>query len=278
VQDGEGTYYEDYKDNPAVQYINAQYWDVENGGIGTEETGVKLDFSFLTPISGSESDNFNTMISTGDYPEILDLTLATDTPQALYENDVLMEITEYVEKYMPNYLAYLDANPELKPFVQVQDEEGKIHYYALYNVRDSVEQPWQGVCYRRDWVVKYAEPTEYVWDWESDEVKENGHPAVTPLAKAVEEKNMDGWKKNEVKEFKADYGEDPDEDYTDNVIFPSGTSDPLTISDWEWMYEAFDKAISERGWGDDSNSYCMSVYYTGCLGTGISALWEPPCG
>lgn len=266
--DGEGTYYEDYKDNPGVQYINAQYWDVENGGIGTEETGVKLDFSFLTPISGSESDNFNTMISTGDYPEILDLTSATDTPQVLHENGVLMDITEYVEKYMPNYLAYLDANPELKPFVQAKDESGSPHYYALYNLKDGVEQPWQGVCYRRDWVVKYAQPTEYVWDWESDYVKKNGHPAVTPLEKAVEEKNMDGWKKNEVKEFKADYGENPDEDYTDNVIFPSGTNDPLTISDWEWMYEAFDKAIKERGWEDDSNSYCMSVSYMGYISTG----------
>ena len=135
-----------------------------------------------------------------------------DNPQTLYENGVLMDLTEYVEKYMPNYLAYLDANPELKPFVQVQDEEGKTHYYALYVLSDGPGDSWQGICYRRDWVVKYAKPTEYVWDWESDSVKENGHPAVTPLARAVEEKNMDGWKKNEVKEFKADYGENPDED------------------------------------------------------------------
>ncbi len=191
-----------------------------------------------------------------------------DNPQTLYENGVLLDLTEYVEKYMPNYLAYLDANPELKPFVQVQDEEGKTHYYALYVLSDGPGDPWQGICYRRDWVVKYAKPTEYVWDWESDSVKENGHPAVTPLARAVEEKNMDGWKKNEVKEFKADYGENPDEDYTDNVIFPSGKNDPLTISDWEWMYEAFEKAIKERGWENDSNSYCMSIPYSGYIQAG----------
>ena len=191
-----------------------------------------------------------------------------DNPQTLYENGVLMDLTEYVEKYMPNYLAYLDANPELKPFVQVQDEEGKTHYYALYVLSDGPGDSWQGICYRRDWVVKYAKPTEYVWDWESDSVKENGHPAVTPLARAVEEKNMDGWKKNEVKEFKADYGENPDEDYTDNVIFPSGKNDPLTISDWEWMYEAFEKAIKERGWENDSNSYCMSIPYSGYIQAG----------
>jgi hypothetical protein len=174
-----------------------------------------------------------------------------------------MDITEYVEKYMPNYLAFLDANPEIKPLVQVKGEDGKAHYYAIYAMKDGVPDPWFGPMYRRDWVVKYAEPTEYVWDWESDEVKENGHPAVTPLEKAVEEKNLDGWKKNEVTKFEANYGENPDEDYEDNVIFPSGTENPLTISDWEWMFEAFAKAIDERGWSDNSMAYCTTVEYMG---------------
>jgi len=92
-------------------------------------------------------------------------------------------------------------------------------------------------------------------------VKENGHPAVTPLEKAVEEKNLDGWKKNEVMKFEANYGENPDEDYEDNVIFPSGTENPLTISDWEWMFEVFAKALDERGWLDSSMAYCTTVEY-----------------
>jgi hypothetical protein len=261
--DDYGQYYEKYEDNPAVQFINQQYWNVKDGGIGTEETGRKLNFSYLVPITGSEADNFNTMIGTGEYPEILDLARSSESPQAMHENGVLMDITEYVEKYMPNYMAYLDANPQLKPLVQVADDEGKVHYYAIYSIADGPEDPWQGTCYRRDWVVKYAKPTEYVWDWESDYVKENGHPAVTPLERAVKEKNMEGWKKNEVTSFESDEGTDPAEDYTDNVIFPSGTKDPLTISDWEWMFEAFDKAIDERGWADDSGAYGISIQYYG---------------
>ncbi len=261
--DGNGMYYEDYADCPVVQYIHQQYWDVENGGIGTEETGRKLKFSYLVPISGSESENFNTMIGTGEYPELLVLAMASESPQAMYENGILMDITEYVETYMPNYLAFLDANPEIKPLVQVADDEGNIHYYAIYSFADGPDGPWEGTCYRRDWIVKYAEPTEYVWDWESDCVKEDGHPAVTPLAKAIEEDNLEGWKKNEVTSFHADEGENPAEDYTDNVIFPSGTQDPLTISDWEWMLEAFDKAIKERGWEDDSSAYGFSISYYG---------------
>lgn len=266
--DGAGQYYENYEESPVVQYVNSQYWDTKNGGIGTAENGTKLNFSFLVPIAGSEIDNFNTMLSTGEYPEILNMVASSDSPQAMYEDGILMDITEYVEEYMPNYLAYLDANPELKPLVQVKEDDGSIHYYAIYGLRDGVTQPWEGTCYRRDWVVKYAEPTEYVWDWESDYVKENGHPAVTPLEKAVSEKNMEGWKKNEVTSFSADYGTNPKEDYTDNVIFPSGTSDPLTISDWEWMFAAFDKAIEERGWTGNSNAYCTTVTYGGYFSMG----------
>ena len=262
MDDG-GEYYETYEEAPAVQYINQLTWDVENGGVAEDGEGKPLQFSYLVPITGSERDNFSTMISTGEYPEIVDLAYSTDSPNALYENGVLMNITEYVEKYMPNYLAFLDENPELKPLVQMQDEDGNIIYNAIYAFADGVEDPWEGSCYRRDWIVKYAEPTEYVWDWDSDYVKENGHPEVTPLEKAQSENNLNGWKKNEVTEFKAEYGDDPNMTYTDNVIFPSGKSDPITISDWEWMFVAFDKAIAERGWADDSSAYATTIQYAG---------------
>jgi hypothetical protein len=268
THDGQGMYYEDYEDSPVVQYVNQQYWDIENGGIAKDGNGNRLHLSFLTPITGEEMNNFNTMLSTGDYPEMFVLHAASESPQAMCESGILMEVTKYVEKYMPNYLAYLDANPELKPLVTVKSDDGKIHYYSVHSFVDGVEDPWEGTCYRRDWVVKYAQPTEYVWDWESDYVKENGHPEVTPLEKAVKENKLEGWKKNEVTEFTSDYGENPAEDYTDNVIFPSGKSDPITISDWEWMFEAFEKAIDERGWSQDSNAYVYTIPSSGNSASG----------
>ena len=90
-----------------------------------------MNLSYMVPISGSELENFNTMIGTGEYPEIVDLAYSIESPHALYENGVLMDITEYVERYMPNYMAFLDANPELKPLVQVADDDGSARYYAL---------------------------------------------------------------------------------------------------------------------------------------------------
>ena len=89
--DGAGKYYTDYNDAAAVQYIEAQTWDTEKGGIGD---GESLDFDFQVPVAGSERDNFNTLISTGDYPDLLDLTVSSESAEALADDGILMDITQ----------------------------------------------------------------------------------------------------------------------------------------------------------------------------------------
>ncbi len=268
MTDGNGVYYDDYEDNPAVEWLNQQYWDIENGGLGTKEDGTPLKFTFQVPISGSETDHFNTMMSTGEYTEIIDLALSTDTAATMVDEGTLLDITDYVEKYMPHYIEYLDKNPEQKALLTHEDENGDTRYYEIGAIKEENDVPWGGYMYRRDWLVEYAQPTAYVWDWDSDYVKENGHPAVTPLEEAQASGNMEGWKANEVTEFTSSEGEDPKNDYTDNVIFPSGTSDPLTISDWEWMLDAFKKAIDDKGFSGNTDAYCTTVYYPGFFGMG----------
>ena len=254
--DDYGIYYERYEDNPAIQWILNQEWN-----------GEKLDISFITAPNGTQQDAFNTMIATGDYPEIINLAYA-ESAKTLYDDGVVMEITEYVEKYLPNYTAFFEKHPELKKYVCETDENGKDHYYKISAISEASLVPWAGFGYRRDWVVKYAEPTKYVWDWDSDDVKQNGHPEVTPLSKALEQNNLNGWKENDVTSFTKDDGNDPNNTYTDNVIFPSGKTDPYTISDWEWMFEAFDKALDIRGLKGDTNAYVTTTTYAGYYGTG----------
>ena len=269
TSDNAGGYYQDYDDNPTIQWINQQYWDVENGGLGTEENGQQINLTFQTPVAGAEEDNFNTMMSTGEYPEILDLTIA-DPPETLYNEGILMDITEYVEKYMPNYLAALERYPEMKQHARSVDKDGNVHYYHIAGYSNGKGDAWGGYLYRRDWIVEYAEPTEYIWDWDSAYVQENGHPAVTPLADAQAAGNLEGWKKNDLygTKFTSSDGDDPANTYTDNVIFPSGKEYPYTISDWEWMMEAFQKAIDDKGFSDNTDSYCISTYYCGFVPMG----------
>ena len=52
--DGDGTYYDKYEDHPGVQWLNNQYWDVDNHTLGEEGKGENIKFTFQTPIAGSE--------------------------------------------------------------------------------------------------------------------------------------------------------------------------------------------------------------------------------
>jgi hypothetical protein len=264
--DSYGTFYQYYEENPAVQWLNQQYWDLETGTYNMDGNGTKLNFSYQAPITGSESDNFNTMIATGSYPEIVDLSYSVDSPKDLYEEGILIEITEYVEKYMPDYLAFIDEHPEVKPFVSETDENGDVHYYSLWGFSNIDRPQWDGFAYRRDWLVKYATPTEYVWDWDSSYVETYGHPKYTPLSVAEAENDYTGWKTNPITSFTSNYGDD--NTWEDNVIFPSGTDEPLYISDWEWMLETFKTAIEAEGFNANSNAYPVSIYYMGYIESG----------
>ena len=45
-------------------------------------------------------------------------------------------------------------------------------------------------------------------------------------------------------------GEWKDGEWTDNVVFPSGGTDPVYISDWEWMFDIFETALQMQGMTD----------------------------
>lgn len=264
--DAKGTFYTKYEENPVIQWINNQYWDSETGSYTDGSSGEKLNLTFMNALKGSESDNFNTMIATGSYPEIIDLAFSNDSPQSLFDEGIILEITDYVEQYMPNYIEFIENNPELKPFLVHTDETGDDHYYHIQSLADSPIDQFQGYEYRRDWVVKYAEPTPYIWDLDSAYVTENGHPLYTPLSEAIINNDYTGWKTNPVTSFTSNFG--GENDWEDNVIFPSGTNVPLYISDWEWMFDAFSEAIETEGFGNDVNSYPTTLYYLGYNQTG----------
>lgn len=216
----ESFFYEEYEDNPAVQYWLSQEWDADGDG-----TGKKISIDFIMLPIGSEADNVNTMLATGEYPMILDITYCSQKAIELYQEGIALDITEYVEQYMPNYKKWMESHPELADrLTNVVDGERK--YLGLYSLSDAPEQAWGGYCYRRDWIVKYGE-----------------HPTTG-------------------KSFSGQWEGD---NWVDDVVFPSGNTDPIYISDWEWMLGIFEEAIADLGITD---GYPMSIYYPGYLGTG----------
>ena len=222
---GEPEYYTDYEENPVIKYLLNKTWGPEN---------KKMAIDFLTPVSGAEKDNCVTMIATGEYPDLMEMTVYPDSVASLYNEGIALDITEYVEKYMPNYLAFLEANPDLKK-TAMNLVNGEKKYLGLYRYGESVSEMWGGYMYRRDWIVKYGKnPTDgSAFNGAYTETNADGTP------------NPDTWE--------------------DNVVFPSGGPDPVYISDWEWMMEIFQRAIDDLGITD---GYGMSLPYGGFNATG----------
>jgi len=209
----DSTYYMSYEDNPAIRYLETK-----------EFGGKQVDFKFMIPISGSERDNFNTLLMTEDYTKIFDMSYCTSSPAELLEDGIIWDLTPYMEQYMPNYLAILKANPSLAPYVY-NSINGEKKILTLYSITYETLGNFMGLNYRRDWVAKYGT-----------------HP---------------------VSGAKFTYGYTDPADYNtyyDDVVFPSGGPDPVYVSDWEWMFKIFDKARTDLGIAD---GYNISLYYKG---------------
>ncbi len=209
----DSTYYMSYEDNPAVKYLETLTFN-----------GKKVDLKFVIPISGSERDNFNTLLMTEDYCKIFDMSYSTSSVEELYRDGVIWDLTPYMEEYMPNYMSILKGDSSLAPYVY-NSIDGEKKVVSLYAITNETLGNFMGLNYRRDWVAKYG---------------------VNPFTGAA---------------FTYGYTDPSDYNtYYDDVVFPSGGTDPVYVSDWEWMFEIFEKAMADLGITD---GYCISLYFKG---------------
>lgn len=215
----DSSFYEEYEDNPIIKYIEKNYT--------FNDKKIHLDFFIAPP--GSESDDFSTLLGTGDYCDVMDMSMATSSASELYEEGITWDLTDLVKEHMPNYMAFLEANQECREAAYtIVDGEKKI--LQLYAFSDGIQPNFQGFCYRRDWVARYGKNPQ------TGEAFTYGFTDV----------------------------DDP-ESWQDDVVFPNGTDEPIYISDWEWMFGIFEEALADQGIED---GYCYSMFYLGYMPTG----------
>lgn len=212
--------YSSYNEFPAVAYWLDQEWDANGDGNTT-----KLNIDVWSPTAGSESDYVNTLIATGEYPDIMNLIYASESAGQLYEDGWTLDLTDYVKAYMPNYLAWLDEHPEI---IATNDVDGEQRYIQIYSGDKDMPDAWGGYVYRRDWIVNYGTNPE------------TGEPFHGE------------WVENE----------DGTKDWVDDVVFPSGNTDPIYVSDWEWMFNIF-KGYLDGLEASGVKGYCVQLPYQG---------------
>lgn len=211
--------YEEYEDNPILQWIEKN----------KTFNGKPIHFDFVAAPPGGYGEDWSRLMSTGDYCGIMDMSAASITVAELFEEGMIWDLTELVPEHMPNLMAFLEENPQLKDYLYSY-VNGETKILTLRGFTDRPEYNFQGFCYRRDWIAKY------------------GSNPTTGAA------------------FTYGYSDPSDpETWYDDVVFPNGTDEPIYISDWEWMFEIFTKALESEGIED---GYCFSPFYMGYMQTG----------
>ena len=249
---GESTeYYLTYEENPVVKYV-MEYKTFENSKGEQEHVSV----TFQTPPATKEQENFNTLLTTGGYSDVISLQFYSGTLSDLYEEGIILDLTEYVDQYMPNYKRYLTEHPELEPYLTTEID-GERKFLSLVGTADalSLEDQFSGFCYRRDWLVQYgAQPDSFF-----DPMVDSAPKANPDAGKAFSGYYSLDKNGNEVHHdtLQADTNGDS---WVDDVVFPSGSPNPVYVSDWEWMFEIFQRAIDSQGIDD---GYVLSLYYPG---------------
>ncbi len=241
----DGGYYgatADYNSNPVFNYLR------ENMTFNGKHVGLQFT---AAPSGGDAREDLDLKLSTNDLSDVMDLAMSTSTVKQLYEDGVAMDITDYVNEYMPNYLAFLEEFPEVKKTAITYydvDGDGELEkrYFNISGSVDAIGEPWMGYTYRRDWILKYGK---------------------NPNTNAT---------------FTGGY--DADGNWSDNIIFPSwyktelknsylkydpawdGTT-PVFISDWEWMMGIFDTALNDLKL-KTQKGYAAGLFYYGYIPTG----------
>ena len=240
--------YNDYGENPVIQYLEKRF---------------DINLEFTTPMLGKELEDFNKLIGSGSYPDVMDLSFYTDSIALLYDDGygAAMDLTQYIEDYMPNYSQFMEDNTQFTQYAKIDGM-----YLTLNNYNEAIPNQWGGWMYRRDWIVDYGESQT-----------KGSYSSVDEVEKALSSESSE--RTGGFIEPVADDSCEGGYAYADGIVFPDGilTADgydnPLTLRDWEWMFEIFMQ--------NDYCEYCISLPNIGYHGTGellsafgVGPLWN----
>ena len=145
-----------------------------------ENTGIKLKWRYASS-QENETTEFEFMIAGGDYTDLFSVK-GTDAQQ-YYLDGVTIELTDVIDQYMPNFKAFLEANPEVD--MAIKSDDGKYYYIPLVN---EVATSTNGSFIRKDWLDEMNEEIpETIEEWHDLLVKVKDKYGVAPILSRDEE-------------------------------------------------------------------------------------------
>lgn len=126
-------------------------------------TGVKIDWSFPT-VGADRNAAFNTLMSSGDLPDIICYYFMNDAARYL-EEGVIRDLTPYIQQYAPAYYAFLQSNPAYDKAMKTDD--GKYYAFGFFREAGGWNDTYLGPVVRQDWLTECGlETPKTISDWD----------------------------------------------------------------------------------------------------------------
>ena len=124
------------------------------------ERDTNIHVLWNIPASGTENEDFQLLIASQMYPDVISNFTMYYTQGLIHavDNDIAIVLDDYVDRFMPNYTAWLQR-PGTK--LKVTTDDGFMA--AIYCIDDMPQSPWIGNAVRQDWLdrVGMTAPTTY---------------------------------------------------------------------------------------------------------------------
>ncbi|MFD0961732.1 ABC transporter substrate-binding protein [Paenibacillus chungangensis] len=113
-----------------------------------KRTGVHIAFEH--PAVGSEKEQFNLLIASGKYPDVIEYNFLNypGGPEKALADNVIIELNDIIEQYAPNLKKYLDEHPDMKK--QVSTDSGKMYVFPSIGIGN--HGVTGGLVVREDWL------------------------------------------------------------------------------------------------------------------------------
>ncbi len=201
-----------------------------------EMTGTHVNWT--VPASDAVVEKFNLMIASEEYTDavVYSWPNVEGGPEMYVEDEVIVDLTDLIPECMPNFNAYLEANPDIKS--KVQNDAGQILYIPF--IRDDVAlNIFVGTLIRTDWVEKLGLEIPKTTD------------DLYHVLKAFKEQDPNG-------------NGQADEIPMSGVSFTASPSNPYGIGSLLWAFDTHSSFYVENGkvvWGPTEERFTEGLAY-----------------
>lgn len=130
---GQASSLADWNDHPMLKVIE-------------EKTGIAVEIQAVSQTNGS--DLMNLMLASQDYPDMIESMSYNTGFAAAMDDDVVLEVTDMLPEYAPDYYKLLTDTPAYKKSVATDD--GRIGIFA--SITEGKRGPEDGLMINQDWL------------------------------------------------------------------------------------------------------------------------------